>query len=172
MDLLLSALERRRPQLEALETSGLDGWLGAGCLRNPVWDALFGVTSAETDWDVALFGQEGQAHLEALLPGPWEAVDQARYGHSSAEAGLASWPETATAVGARLVPGGIEVLAPWGLQDLLAGVLRRSGGFTDLQGFARRSTSKGWARRWPGLRLEPWRPGRPELEPIRLARPW
>ncbi len=172
MQPLLEALVLCRPQLEALEASGLRGWLGAGCLRNPVWDARFGLRSPGTDWDVALFGEEGQVRLEGLLPGPWEAVDQARYGQGSAEAGLASWPETATAIGARLVPGGLEVLAPWGLGDLLDGVLRRSGGFTDVAAFEARAASKRWSARWPGLRVEPWRPGVPALRPTRIERPW
>ena len=169
---LLDALRRRRPQLEALRASGLRGWLGAGCLRNPVWDARFCLRSLKTDWDVALFEEEGQARLEELLPGPWEAVDQAIYGHASAEAGLASWPETATAIGARLVPGGVEVLAPWGLEDLLEGVLRRSGGFEDLEAFEARAAKKRWGERWPGLRFEAWQPGQAQLEPLRLPLPW
>jgi hypothetical protein len=46
---------------------------------------------------------------------------------SSAAEGVATWPETATAVAVHLYPDDeLEVTAPWGLRDLLTGVCRRT----------------------------------------------
>src|SRR4051812_16256712 len=114
--------------------------IGAGAVRNLVWDALHGhaAPSALIDVDVADFDPsaplEHDAELERLLasaaPGiPWEVTNQAHvhrwfeacFGHpvaplrSLADA-VASWPEYATAVGVHLTDGNsVRVIAPYGL---------------------------------------------------------
>ena len=107
----------------------------------------------DTDWDVAYAGafEDPEAALAAELPGPWEAVDQRAYGHETAAQGIASWPETATAIGARIVAGRLEVLAPYGVGDLLAGVLRRAPRFGDERAYRARVSQKRWRQRWPAL---------------------
>lgn len=72
---------------------------------------------------------------------------------STAE-GLASWPETATAVGVRLAPDDrVLVVAPLGLADLFAGVLRPNPRCPDPEAFARRVATRDWRVRWPALRV-------------------
>jgi hypothetical protein len=66
---------------------------------------------------------------------------------------LAHWPETATAVAARLAGGGIELLAPHGLDDLLGLIARPTPAHAADPSVPRaRIAAKGWARRWQALR--------------------
>jgi hypothetical protein len=82
-----------------------DWWVGGGVLRDLVWDRLHG------DFD----------------PARVKDVDLAFYDPLDAADGVATWPETATAVAVRLcVDDSLEVLAPCGVADLLGGVCRRN----------------------------------------------
>ena len=61
---------------------------------------------------------------------------------------LAHWPETATAIAARLGPGGVEILAPHGLADLLALIARPTPAYRAKPGpVLARIAAKGWAAR-------------------------
>jgi hypothetical protein len=116
-----------------------DCWVGAGLIRNAVWDAVSHNASPQlpSDIDVVYFDRRDAALerdrvLEILLlaahPGPiWSVKNQARMHERAGEApyfdtadAISRWPETCTAVAARLVRGRIEILAPWGLTDLLS----------------------------------------------------
>ncbi len=164
-----------RGALAAIAAHGPAGaWIGAGALRNAVWDRLSGrdpdaVPPADLDVvfhdpadatparDAAL-----EARLRAAAPGlPWSVSNQARMharnGHAPyanlADA-IAHWPETATAVAARLGPAGVEILAPHGLDDLFALILRPTPAHrADPAALLARLAAKGWQARWPGLRL-------------------
>ena len=66
------------------------------------------------------------------------------------------WPENATAVAVRLTAAGmVEVAAPYGLDDLFAGVVRPTARFAaDRRAiFDARVTGKGWLARYPLLRI-------------------
>ena len=96
---------------------------------------------------------------------PWEAKNQAavhrwypaRFGmevpplESSAD-GVATFPEVATCVGVRLLADDdLLVVAPYGLGDLFAGVVRHNPARVSAASYAVRLASKDWARRWPRL---------------------
>ena len=67
---------------------------------------------------------------------------------------IAHWPETATAVAARLDPGGVEILAPHGLADLLALVARPTPAHrADPAAMLARIAAKSWLTRWPRLQV-------------------
>lgn len=138
-----------------------DAWLGAGAVRNRVWHALHGLPGdpPESDLDVAWAGSASssedarwEARLKAALDAPWEVVDQRRYGHASAEAGIASWPETATGVAARRREGRIELFAAYGWGDLLDLVVRPIPGFPP-GAWADRVAKKRWTERFPRVRV-------------------
>jgi hypothetical protein len=148
------------------------GWIGAGFVRNAVWDALSRRVPevrrlADLDlvhFDAAADGAADarwDAALRAARPLPWSVVNQARMaaanGHApyrSLEDALAHWPETATAVAARLSRGQVEILAPHGLDDLLGMVVRPTPAHArDVTVMQARIAAKGWAARWPGLRI-------------------
>jgi hypothetical protein len=162
--------------LDALRAAALagpeGGWVGAGFVRNAVWDALCGraaSVAALADLDLvhhdpardAASDAAFEAALRAARPLPWSVVNQARMaarnGHApypGLAAALAHWPETATAVAARLRAGRIEILAPHGLDDLLGLVVRPTPAHAgDPRVVRARLAAKGWAARWPALRI-------------------
>ncbi len=168
--------------LQAGRALGLRDWcIGAGAVRNMVWDALSGQTQSSEPADVDFVYHDPfcldaaqdlalQARLQAASPAtPWEVMNQARvhtwfpahFGHeveplrSLADA-VASWPETCTAVGLCLRGDGrIEVLAPLGLDDLFAGIVRRNPRRVSLETYRQRVADKRYAERWPGVRVLP-----------------
>jgi uncharacterized protein len=156
-----------------------DCWVGAGALRDLVWDGLHDGFRPERvkDVDVAFFDpqdlrperdQAVEDGLARLLPEVhWDAKNQAavhlwyerRFGipvkplHSTAE-GVATWPETATAVALQLRGDGqLAILAPCGLSDLLDGVCRRNPRRVSVEEFRRRIRAKRIAERWPRVRV-------------------
>lgn len=158
-----------------------DWCIGAGALRNAVWDAVHGyeVASPPRDVDLAYFDPdhleaERDHALEARLRArdrslPWEVTNQAGvhlwfeevFGHpveplTSIEAAVATWPETATAVAVSLTADDeIRVLAPLGLDDLLGVVVRRNPARVSVDTYRRRIREKRYAERWPRVRVIP-----------------
>ncbi|WP_250033326.1 nucleotidyltransferase family protein [Paractinoplanes maris] len=159
-------------------TAGLDlpdWWIGAGFIRNRVWDAISDLPPRpDRDVDVAYFNPDkpdphqdtsAEARARLALPGtPWEIRNQARMHLRNGEApypstlaAMARWPETATCVGVTLQRDAVHLVACHGLDDLVTMVVRPSPTFDNEAGRAKirhRMTTKGWLNRWPGLRLE------------------
>jgi uncharacterized protein len=68
--------------------------------------------------------------------------------------GVATWPESATAVAVRLLPDDrIQVVAPCGLDDLFGLVCRRNPRRVTLAHYRRRLRDKRIAARWPRVRV-------------------
>lgn len=149
-------------------------WIGAGFLRNAVWDALTGRDPdaiPPADLDVVFFDDTdlsaardaaAQARLAVAAPGlPWSVTNQARmharHGHPpyrDLTEALAHWPETATAVAARIGSAGVDILAPHGLADLLALVARPTPAYRARPAsMLSRIAAKGWVARWPALQV-------------------
>ena len=180
----LAALARATPwfmdALAHVRALRLPAWcVGAGAVRNLVWDALHAhaAPSSLADVDVAFFdaadlspGRDAalQAQLEAAAPGtPWEVTNQAgvhlwfeqHFGHAveplrSLEDAVASWPEYATAVGLRLDDDDrLHVIAPLGLDDLFAMVVRRNPARASVATYRERVASKRYVQRWPQVRV-------------------
>ncbi len=152
-----------------------DCWIGAGFIRDAVWDALHGRTpdcARLNDVDVIFFDPRntGAEHdraiehrLAALMPGrPWSVKNQARMHQRNRESpyrdtadAVSRWPETATAIAARWCEDRVEILAPLGLDDLLGLIIRPTPAFENRRNeVAQRVASKGWRTRWPRLRIE------------------
>lgn len=149
--------------------------VGAGAVRNLVWDALHAhaTPSALADVDVAHFDADDlsaerdaalQRQLQSIAPAtPWEVTNQAgvhlwfekHFGHAvtplrSLDEAVASWPEYATAVGLRLDDHDrLHVIAPLGLDDLFAMVVRRNPARVSVETYRQRVASKRYAERWP-----------------------
>lgn len=170
------------PALEAVRSLQLKSWcIGAGAVRNLVWDHLhaYEEPSALSDIDVAYFDPsrggpghdaEIQAQLVSQEPGfPWEVTNQAfvhtwfegHFGHPvrplvSLDDAVASWPEYATSVGLCLTDsGGIEVIAPHGLDDLFALRVRRNPARVSVETYRQRVQQKQYAKRWPRVTVVP-----------------
>jgi hypothetical protein len=132
-------------------------------LRSTPWmmDAL--VAAREVDAPDWLIGAGA-----VRTPGPpWDATNQAavhlwyadRFGQvverlGSTEEGVATWPETATCVAVRLEhDGGLELAAPYGLDDLLGMVHRRNPARVSVEEYERRLRTKRISERWPLVRV-------------------
>lgn len=168
------------PALQAARQLGLSSWcLGAGAVRNLVWDHLHGYATPSplADLDLAYFDagdlsavrdSELQERLNDLLPDtPWEVTNQAAvhhwfeeyFGHAveplgSLQDAVASWPEYVTCVGLTLhSDASIEVIAPYGLGDLFNGVVRHNPTRASLETYRERVALKQYVQRWPRVRV-------------------
>jgi len=151
-----------------------DCWIGAGLIRNSIWDHLHGRAAgawAQTDVDVVYCDYrdaclERDLLIENCLVDqfpriPWSVHNQARMHdrngdppYRSTEDAIRCWPKTATAIAARVLNDRVEVISPHGIDDLLAMIVRPSPAFQNkLPIYRTRLASKNWAERWPGLRF-------------------
>ena len=65
---------------------------------------------------------------------------------------LEHWAETPTTIGARLGPDGLELLAPYGVDDLLDLIVRQTPKFLNKRDiYEQRIEQKGWRQKWPLL---------------------
>jgi hypothetical protein len=156
-----------------------DWLIGAGVIRDLVWDHLHGFdrTRRPKDVDLVFFDpgslgsdRERSVLREVTAEAPdvcWDVTNQAGvhlwypqvFGvevqplASSAD-GVATWPETATAVAIRLHDDDkIQVVAPCGLQDLFGLICRRNPRRVSEQEYRRRVESKHIASRWPQVQI-------------------
>ncbi|WP_016833277.1 nucleotidyltransferase family protein [Herbaspirillum lusitanum] len=169
MDLMNTARELDLP----------DWFIGAGAIRNTVWNRLHGFPSVVSCSDVDLIyfssGNEQsksdealQESLNRMAPSVyWEVTNQAlvhrwyeqEFGLqilplTSSEDGVGTWPETATAVGVRLeYDGRLTVAAPCGLTDLFELNLRWNPRQASRGMFLQHLEDKQFLSRWPLLKL-------------------
>jgi len=151
-----------------------DTWIGAGFVRNVVWDHLHQRPPSPLTGDVdviwhdpvrtdPVLDRKHEAALRAAEPSiSWSVKNQARMHMRNGDAPYVSavdavrhWPETATAVAARRHGfDGCEVAGPFGLDDLLSLVLRPTPRFSGEKRtiYEDRLRTKGWTVSWPLLR--------------------
>lgn len=168
------------PALQAARDLRLDAWcIGAGAVRNLVWDHLHGYAqpSQLSDLDLAYFdatdltsehdAELQQRLMQAMPDTPWEVTNQASvhnwfeqyFGHAvqplaSLHEAVASWPEYATSVGLCLKPDlTIEVIAPHGLDDLFNCVVRRNSARVSPDTYVARIAQKNYVGRWPKVTI-------------------
>jgi uncharacterized protein len=153
--------------------------VGAGAVRDVVWDTLSGrggpVDFRDVDvayFDVADLSPETEKRVEERLAGRlaghrWDVKNQAavhlwyeqRFGLPveplhTLEAAVATWPETATAIAVRLeLDGRLSVIAPFGLEDLLGLVWRHNPTRATRAAYLQRLDEKQPRRRWPRARV-------------------
>ena len=177
---LIAESERVMTILRTVRRCDPPDWLvGAGLIRNLVWDHLHGYSqpTPPRDIDVAFFDPVDlsperdaavTAQLTAVLPTvAWEAINQAAvhrwyaevFGKtvapltSSAEA-IATWPETATCTAVRLLPDdSLHIVAPFGLDDLFQMILRRNPVRVTLEQFQQRLQDKQIRQKWPLVKV-------------------
>jgi uncharacterized protein len=152
-----------------------DCWVGAGFVRNAVWDHLHDNTwsTDEDDVDVIWFDAlkndvEADRQVELQLSTfcsstNWSVKNQARMhvrngdrAYSSATDAMRFWPETATAVAVRRDDHDrLVVSAPYGLADLTSLIARPTPYFNGprLPIYLGRIQEKQWRLRWPNLKI-------------------
>jgi uncharacterized protein len=153
----------------------LPDWaIGAGAVRNVVWDALSAkpTRTAPADIDVLYFDPldtdlvreaAAEAALARQLDLVWQVRNQARMHlrngdppyRDTADA-LRFWLETPTCVAVRLeADDRLTVIAPHGLVDLFALALRPTPqGRIRLAAYRERLAAKDWIGQWPGLTID------------------
>ena len=158
--------------LRMAETLNLPDWMiGAGFVRNKVWDHLHGYSKPQVDTadvDLVYFDpkrndEEADRKLSQKMQSetgiPWEIVNEA-YAHrwnnlppyTSSEDALSQWPETVTGVGVKIEDGELKLIAPHGIEDLVNLVVRPSPKFSGgLAKVKERAKAKRWLEKWPKL---------------------
>jgi hypothetical protein len=148
-----------------------DCWVGAGFIRNKVWDILHKKKTIKlNDIDVVFFDKtniseklekEIEQQLNEIDPKiKWSVKNQARMHfrnnhlkYINTENAISYWPETATAIAVRLnLNDKIEILAPYGLNDLFNLIVKPTPNF-DLIVFQKRVNEKEWKKQWKNLKL-------------------
>lgn len=153
----------------------LPDWLiGAGFVRNKVWDHLHGYerNTPPSDIDLVYFDKENrfnekiiEAKLKTLVPEVnWEVVNQATAHDwneedpyiSTADA-ISKWPETATAIGVKIENGRLKLIAPLGIEDLVNIIARPTPAFKVSEKkrarVQERIAQKHWKEKWPRLQV-------------------
>lgn len=179
---ILRAIEADAWRMEVIHAAAqlaLPQWIiGAGFVRNFVWDIQHGRTPSRENNDVDLIyfnkdqdneqlDQQYEQKLREIRPDiNWEVTNQAHVHtyndpnnppYTSAEDSLAHWTETATCTGVTLEDGRLRLIAPWGVDDLLQLKLRippcHEGKEIYKELFGSRITQKNWLQTWPELRV-------------------
>ncbi|MCM0146995.1 nucleotidyltransferase family protein [Photobacterium galatheae] len=163
---------QRMSVLAVVESLNLpQGYIGAGFVRNLVWDHLHDFTQQTplNDVDVVYFDrseqtQENAWQIEAQLNRDypfvvWQVRNQAlmhtRNGdqpYTSTLDAIRHWVECETAVAARCVAGDLEIIAGFGLASLFAGHLTHNTR-RPLATFQTRVEEKQWLKHWPQLKV-------------------
>ncbi len=162
--------------LRVVADMSLPDWaIGAGFVRNLVWDRLHGrgCQALPADVDVLYYSEshvgcraeeEITNRLAATMPGtPWSVKNQARMHIRNGDQpyrctldAIGFWLETPTAVAVNLeTDDKIEVLAPYGVADLIDLRVRPTpAGRRKPHAYSARVKDKKWQERWPKLRVE------------------
>jgi len=167
--------------LQGVAQLDLQHWcIGAGAVRNMVWDYLHGyeTPSALSDIDVAYFDATVPQNYDELLQEklirncpefPWEVTNQAHvhqwyaayYGYTveplrTLEDAVASWPEYCVSVGITFNSAHeIGVIAPHGLDDLFSMTVRRNPTRVSIESYQQRVLQKQYTLRWPRAQILP-----------------
>lgn len=156
-------------------------YIGAGCVTQTVWNHLSGnpLEYGIKDIDFVYYDRNLEAAAEnrviarvrecfSGLAIPVDTKNEARvhlwyeshFGYAiaayeSLEAAIATWPTTATAVGVReKAAGGLEIYAPFGLNDLFSMTVRANKRQITKEIYERKV--RDWLQKWPGLHVIPW----------------
>jgi hypothetical protein len=173
---LVKADEWMMQVLRAAESLNLpDWWIGAGFLRNKVWNAIEDNDShSNSDVDLVYFDSNDikpeadwayDTKMKQDYPiADWEIRNQARMHYvnnfepyvSTAD-GISNWVETATCTAVKLENGELKFLFCHGIDDLVDLVARpiprfQSDGLIDV--FNDRVEKKEWQKKWPHLKIK------------------
>ena len=158
-----------------------DCWLVAGAIAQTVWNRVFGLPPAHgiNDIDIVYFdaadlSEDAEAQhatrIREVFAGRPVWIDvknearvhlwyEAKFGYSmapytSTPDAIATFPTTATAIGLRPAPAGLELCAPYGLSDLLSAVVRPNKVQITREIYERKVNR--WSYAWPQLEIIDW----------------
>lgn len=170
--LLFSWLQQdrwRMAVLSAAEKRHLPNWcIGAGFVRNLVWDRLHGLSTPLNDIDVIYFDRSNttktfecdcERQLSQQLAVNWSVKNQARmhrkHGHGAYQSvgeAMRYWPERETAIAVTLVNGQLSLVDNGALRSLMALNLSMNP-HADPVVFHQRVQAKGWLTHYQHLSL-------------------
>ena len=172
---VISDSPRHMEVLRTVRRFGLPDWMiGAGFVRNAIWDRLHGFELFTTlaDIDVIYFDSmhTSTSHeraienklIKALSGLPWSVRNQARMhvqnndrAYTSSEDAVGHWLETPTCIAIRLEnDDNLNVVAPHGLEDLLCLDVRPTpSGLRKPDTYDQRILMKDWKRLWLKLQI-------------------
>jgi len=152
-----------------------DCYIGAGAVRNLVWDSLHGYEKrtslndidvvycdsndvrAERDIEIwrKLCENRGDVEWNVFNQARPYIRDKPRTTSNSTVEGIATWPETPTCIGVRLNgDDSFDICAPYGIEDLMGLVVRPSGNsIGNLELYKGRVLKKRWKEIWPRLEI-------------------
>ncbi len=166
--------------LKTARDFNLPNWyIGAGAIRNTVWNKLHNFTNNDFPSDIDLiyysetvpyinFDKDIENKLNHSSDGcMWDVTNQfhvdvwyeSYYGVKiskikSSEDGISIWPETSTAVAVRLdSDDNLIIAAPFGLDDLFNLQLRWNKKVVSQRYFLNRINEKQFLKRWPKLSI-------------------
>ena len=153
--------------VESLELP--DCYIGAGFVRNLVWDHLHGFSSTKlNDVDIIYYSPEDvDERATYTLLGTystrykWDLKNQARMHkqngdppYISTEHAMYFWPEYETAIGVRLTKNNeFKIISPFGIDSLFSGLITRNPK-RSVEVFLGRINSKNWLEHWPNLKVK------------------
>lgn len=163
----------RMEALKLVSKLNLPDWcLAAGFVRNLVWDKLhdYTVSTKLSDIDLIYFDPindsavkdlEIEEYLKSRSNLPWSVKNQARMHikngdqpYRSTSDAMRYWVEVETAIGVKLsIDGEIELIAPFGLEALMANTITMNNRRPKPDIFKQRISSKKWLEQWPKLRV-------------------
>ena len=165
-----------------------DAWLVAGALAQTVWNRAHGFPPETGIADIDLVYHDSADLSEAAeaqhakrievlfsdLPLRFDVKNEARvhlwyaekFGfpiapYGSTEAAIASFPTTATAVGLRPGQAGCDVVAPFGLDDLMSLTVRPNK--RQITEAIYRAKTARWRQIWPRLKVVAWEDETPAM---------
>lgn len=163
--------------LRAAASLQLNDWyIGAGFVRNKIWDVLHDIEPRTplNDVDLVYFDREKtqdaddkafEQQLLKIMPDvPWSVKNQAiihkkfnQKPFNSSTHAISFWPEVPTCVGVRLNLSDetLEFTAPHGLESIFEmQVSPTQGNNVPLSVYKQRVSSKGWQKIWPKLNIK------------------
>ncbi|WP_198938031.1 nucleotidyltransferase family protein [Alkanindiges hydrocarboniclasticus] len=151
----------------------LNDWcLGAGFVRNLVWDHLHHYIDAVplNDIDLIYFNPANllestdlqfEQELRKQFNINWSVKNQARMHrrnndlpYKNTANAMSYWPEMETAVGVLIRQNRLEIIAPFGLASLFAGHITLNPKRPKLEIFQQRIQHKRWLEKWPKLQIK------------------
>jgi hypothetical protein len=152
----------------------LPNWMiGAGFVRNKVWDHLHGFINdkvSTADIDLIYFDPNGNSEEEDIIFSKqvseetglhWEIINQTythnwhnRSPYKDTLEALSEWVETPTCIAVSLNNDhSLLLFAPHGIEDLVTLKVRPSPNNFDKEAYKTRQLKKRWKEKWPKLNI-------------------
>lgn len=168
---LIESDQRRMQALQAVESLGLPDWLiGAGFVRNAIWDSVYESKTEINDIDVLYFSTRDTSEAADLVleealrkrqPDlPWSVKNQARMHLRNGDQpykntldAMMHWPEKQTSIGVMLDNGCVILKHCFDLSFQFNEKINRNPK-SPMEVFEKRIYDKQWLKTWPDLVAE------------------